>query len=220
MLSIPTENLIERLAADGAAVKRLRPPALRAAAWLAGFVVLAAAVVWVFDAMPEMMRRLQESRLGVEIAATFLTGAAAVTAAFFLSLPDRRRMWMLLPLPPLVVWLSVSSYGCYRYWLEYGPNGWALGRSWECVIFILGLGIPAGLSLYAVLRRANPLDPVPILAMGGLGVAGLNAAVLQFFHPFDVTFLDLGAHIVASAIVITAMVFGGRAALAQPEKAA
>lgn len=219
-MSILTENLIERLVADGAAVKRLRPPALRAAVWLIGFVALAAAAVWVFDAMPEMMRRLQESRLGVELAATFLTGVAAVTAAFFLSLPDRSRRWMLLPLAPLAVWLSVSSYGCYRYWLEYGPNGWVLGRSWECVVFILGLGIPAGLSLYAVLRRANPLDSVPILAMGGLGVAGLNAAVLQFFHPFDVTFLDLGVHIVASAIIIAAMALGGWAALARPPKAA
>ncbi len=219
-MSILTENLIERLVADGAAVKRLRPPALRAAVWLIGFVALAAAAVWVFDAMPEMMRRLQESRLGVELAATFLTGVAAVTAAFFLSLPDRSRRWMLLPLAPLVVWLSVSSYGCYRYWLAYGPNGWVLGRSWECVVFILGLGILAGLSLYAVLRRTNPLDPVPILAMGGLGVAGLNAAALQFFHPFDVTFLDLGVHIVASAIIIAAMALGGWAALARPPKVA
>ncbi|HKF71361.1 MAG TPA: hypothetical protein VKB68_06405, partial [Stellaceae bacterium] len=53
-----------------------------------------------------------------------------------------------------------------------------------------------------VLRRARPLAPVRVAAIGGLGVAAIAAFLLQFFHPFDVTTLDLSVHIVAIAIVI------------------
>jgi hypothetical protein len=45
--------------------------------------------------------------------------------------------------------------------------------------------------------------------VGGLGVAALSAFVLQFFHPFDVTVMDLATHLAAVALVI------GGAALAE-----
>jgi hypothetical protein len=53
-----------------------------------------------------------------------------------------------------------------------------------------------------LLRRAAPLAPVRVAAVGGLGVAAIAACLLQFFHPFDVTLLDLSVHAVAIAIVI------------------
>jgi hypothetical protein len=47
-----------------------------------------------------------------------------------------------------------------------------------------------------------PLEPVRVAAMGALGVAALAAAALQFFHPFDVTFLDLGVHLGTIGLVV------------------
>ncbi len=38
--------------------------------------------------------------------------------------------------------------------------------------------------------------------LGGLGVAAVSAITLQFFHPFAVTFLDLGMHFLAILIVV------------------
>jgi hypothetical protein len=207
-----TQQLIESLAADAKPVLRLRPPLARAAAWLAGFIALAGIVTVVTGAWPAMTARLEDARFAVELAATFVTGLAAVIAAFYLSLPDRSRIWLLLPVPPLLVWLATSGYGCYRNWIAYGPQGWALGRSSDCFVFIVTLSIPVAIALYLALRRALPLEPLRVMAAGGLGVAALAASALQFYHPFDVTIIDLAVHVVAVLIVVAAMMAGANAA--------
>jgi hypothetical protein len=207
---ITTPELIEALTADAKPVRRLRPPLVRAGLWLGGFVAIVAAVTWATGSWPLMLERLRLTRFAVEMSATFLTGIAAVAAAFTLSLPDRSRFWMVLPLPPLVLWLASSGYGCYQNWLADGPQGWRLGRSSDCFIFILTTSIPVGIALYLALRRALPLEPLRVMAMGGLGVAGLAAAALQFYHPFDVTIVDLAVHVTAVLIVVAAIMLGGR----------
>ena len=205
-----TQDLIESLAADAKPVRRLRPPLARATAWLAAFVAVVGVVTLVTGAWPAMIARLENTRFAVEMAATFVTGLAAVVAAFYLSLPDRSRFWMFLPLPPLLLWLASSGYGCYRNWIAYGPQGWRLGRSSDCFVFIVTMSIPVGFALYLALRRALPLDPLRTMAVGGLGVAALAAATLQFYHPFDVTIIDLAVHVVAVLIVVAAMTAGSR----------
>ena len=207
---ITTPQLIDSLAADAKPVRRLRPPLARAGLWLGVFVATVAAVTWAMGTWPLMIERLSLTRFAVEMAATLLTGIAAVVAAFYLSLPDRSRFWMVLPLPPLVLWLASSGYGCYENWLADGPQGWRLGRSSDCFIFILTVSIPVGVALYLGLRRALPLDPLRVMAVGGLGVAGLAAAALQFYHPFDVTIIDLAVHVTAVLIVVACVTLGGR----------
>ena len=207
---ITTPELIDALAANAQPVRRLRPPMVRAGLWLGVFVLIVATVTWATGAWPLMMERLRLTRFAVEMAATFLTGIAAVIAAFYLSLPDRSRFWMALPLPPLVLWLASSGYGCYENWLADGPQGWRLGRSSDCFVFILTMSIPVGVALYLALRRALPLEPLRVMAVGGLGVAALAAAALQFYHPFDVTIVDLAVHVTAVLIVVACVVVSGR----------
>ncbi len=77
-----------------------------------------------------------------------------------------------------------------------------MGESTHCFRFILSVSVPLGVSLMLLLYRARPLALVRIAAVGGLGVAAIAACLLQFFHPFDVTLLDLSVHVVAIAIVI------------------
>jgi len=205
---ITTPELIEVLAADAKPVRRLRPPLARAGLWLSGFVAIVAAVTWATGSWPLMIERLSLTRFAVEMAATVLTGIAAVIAAFVLRLPDRSRFWMALPLPPLALWLASSGYGCYENWIAVGPQGWRLGRSSDCFIFILMMSVPVGVALYFALRRALPLNPLSVMAVGGLGVAGLAAAALQFYHPFDVTIVDLAVHVTAVLIVVAATTLG------------
>src|SRR5271170_7038350 len=82
------------------------------------------------------------------------------------------------------------------------PDGWHIGESGACFLWIVAFGIPLALSLFIVLRRSHPIAPGPVGAMAGLGVASLAAFLLQFFHPFDVTFIDLSLHLAAVATVI------------------
>ena len=217
-MSHATEQLIERLAAEAEPVRRLSPPLRRAGLWLLAIAALFAVAVLLFADMPEFVRRAQDPRQIVELAATLLTGIAAVIAAFQLSLPDRSALWGLLPLPTLVLWLASSGYGCYRSFLALGYDDGSLAESSHCFRFILGISVPLAISLLVLLRRARPLAPVRVAAVGGLGVAAIAAFALQFFHPFDVTFLDLGVHAVAVSLVITGMSLAER--FAPPPQAA
>jgi hypothetical protein len=61
-----------------------------------------------------------------------------------------------------------------------------------------------------MLLRAKPLAPAAVAAMGGLGVAGIAAFLLQFFHPFDVTVIDLAVHAVAVGLVIVVSAVSGQ----------
>lgn len=196
------DDLIRRLAGDAGPVRRLRPPLTRAALWLFAVAILSAVTVATFADAGLFLSRAADTYLLVELIATLLTGVAAIVAAFHLSLPDRSTGWVLLPLPPLLLWIASSGYSCWRHWLVYGPEGWSLGESADCFRMILGASLPLGVGLFLVVRRARPLAPVPVAIAGGLGIAAISAVLLQFFHPFDVTFLDLGVHIVAVGLVI------------------
>lgn len=195
------DRLIARLAADAAPVRRLRRPLVRALQWLLTVAAIAAAGVIAFANVDLFMDRVRDPKVALELAGTVLTGLLAVIAAFYLSLPDRSPSWALLPLPPFALWLASSGYNCWRHWVTYGPDGWALGDSADCFRFIILASVPIGGSLILVLRKACPLTPIRVAVMGGLGVAALSAFVLQFFHPFDVTFMDLGVHVVAIGLV-------------------
>ncbi len=207
-----TEDLIASLADIARPVQRLRPPLLRAGLWLFAVAALASAAILAFANLDVFSMRVRDPKLAWELTGTLTTGAAAIIAAFYLSLPDRSRGWALLPLPSLALWIGTSGYNCYRHWLTFGPDGWTIGESAHCFAFIVGLSVPLALALYLTLRRTYTLTPVSVAAMGGLGVAGLAAFVLQFFHPFDVTFMDLGLHLAAVAAVVSLASLAGKLA--------
>jgi ABC-type thiamin/hydroxymethylpyrimidine transport system permease subunit len=64
------------------------------------------------------------------------------------------------------------------------------------------VSLPLGATLVWLLSRARPIDPLPVAMLGGLGTAAIAAFILQFFHPFAVTFVDLAIHLVAIAAVV------------------
>lgn len=197
-----TSTLIRRLVADAKPVKRLRSPALRACLWLLTVGAAGVAGILFFANLSEFIERIGDMALAIEWIATLVTGILAVVAAFQLSLPDRSPAWAVLPLPSFALWIGSSGYSCYRNWIATGPAGWELGESANCLMFILVVSVPLAVSILLVLRRAMPLEPARVAAMGALGVAALAAGALQFFHPFDVTFMDLGVHLGTIGLVV------------------
>jgi hypothetical protein len=205
-----TDKLIARLAAEAAPVRRLSPPSWRATGWLLGVAVVAGlAIFWLSD-LDEFSARIQDRKLVIEMLAALATGIAAVIAAFHLSLPDRSPWWALLPVPPLAFWIAGSGYSCYSDWIVRGAAGWEWGDSANCLRFIVASSVPLGGSLLLMLRRAQPLSPVRVAALGGLGAAAIAAVLLQFFHPFDITLMDLAVHAVAIGVVVLAATMAGR----------
>jgi hypothetical protein len=207
-----TEDLIAALAADLQPIRRLKPPMARAGLWLAVVGAASILAILIFADIPGFLARAADARMAIELLATLLTGIAAVVAAFHLSLPDRSRAWALMPLPPLAGWLAVSGLGCYRAWIVDGPFGPEPGRSVDCLLFILAGGLPMGAFMIWALAKARPLYSTSTAAVGGLGVAALSAFVLQFFHPFEMTLVDLVVHAAAVLLVVTVATESGRRA--------
>lgn len=210
-MSAATDDLVARLAASAVPVRRLAPPMTRALAWLAVVAALSGAAVWKLSDLHVFAERASDPRLALELAATLATGVCGVIGAFHLSVPDRPRAWALLPVPFAALWMVLTGLGCWQYWGEPAGSGWRLGESSQCFIFLLGAGVPLSGLLLLALGRARPLEPRLAAGVGLLGVAGLAGFILQFFHPFDITLLDLGAHLAAFAILIGVFSFvGGR----------
>jgi hypothetical protein len=209
-----TDRLIATLRGDLAARRPLRPPLLRALLWLLLIGVPVAFAVLRLANLHAYAVRSAETRVALEGVGALLTGITAIIAAFYLSLPDRSSLWRYAPLPPLLLWLGASGLGCLHNGLGLGPAGERLGESSSCFRFIVVASVPLALLLFAALRRARPLAPLPVALCGALGVAALVAFVLQFFHPFDVTIIDLAMHALGVLVVIGAAALFRRGALA------
>jgi hypothetical protein len=203
---VTTPELIDQLSARLAPVRRLRPPLLRAGQWLllAGLVVALLAVL--HGARPDLALRLRQPTFAASLAGSLLTGILAAVAAFHLCLPDRSRLWLLLPAPAVVLWVATIGYGCLTDWVSVGPGGVQLGSTLECFATLLVTTIPSAVVLFAMLRDAARLYPTTVGMMGGLAVAGIAATALSLLHELDATVMVLLWNLGAAALVV---VLGG-----------
>jgi hypothetical protein len=202
LAAMQTDRLIATLAAQLQPVRRLRSPLLRALLWLAVVGCAGGVLVAREVGLGIFLQRFALPRVAVEDFATALTAVTAVIAAFELSVPGHSPRWAVLPVLPFLGWMGASGLGCVRNGLSlHGAQGLA-GESPHCFAFIVGASVPLALGLFWMLRRARPIAPLPVAALATLGVAASAAFMLQFFHPFDVTLIDLALHLSAIGLVV------------------
>jgi len=199
---ISTPDLITLLASDLTPVRRLRPPVTRAACWL----LLAALVLGLLavsqGVRPDLSQRLRDSTFAMGLAASLLTGILGAIAAFMVSLPDRSRLWSLLPIPALVLWLSTIGYQCLTSWVTLGPDGIRLGEATRCFATLVLTSLPLSLAMLVMLRYAALLRPVPVTLTGGLAVAAITATALSLFHDLDATVMILMWNLGVAALIV------------------
>ena len=179
---VTTADLIETLSAQAVSVRRLRPPLARVGVWLlaAGLVLVVLALL--YDIRPDLAERLRQPGFALALAGALLTGVLAAVAAFHVSLPDRSNAWLLLPLPPLALWLSTIGYGCLTDWVRIGPAGVEPGTTLQCFVTLLIASVPSSAVLLVMLRHTARLQPTVVAMTGGLASAGLAAVALSLFH--------------------------------------
>ena len=181
-------------------------PLARASLWLAAVAALAAISVFAFADLDFVKRHTSPPGVLIELSAIALTAITAILAAFRLSEPNARPIWVFGPVPSLALWLTACATECLSRIEMNGPRAWDLGDSPHCILFILAVSIPLGFSVMAIYR----IRPGRAAAYAGLGVATVAIGLLQFFHPFDSNFTDLIAHIVSAAIVVGGVAFSAQ----------
>jgi hypothetical protein len=205
------ERLVRELSADLRTVRRLPSPGMRALIWLAIIGSMALALAMVSDVKAMIIRLMAAPDMWLAALASMLTAVLAATAAFELSLPDRKAAWALLPLPALLLWISASGMGCLRVWSVTEVSPVPPDQPEHCLIFILGFSLPLSLLVIALLRRGFSLRPNLTAVIGGLACASAAATLLNFVHPYDAAATDLAVHALAVTIVVLAnTAFGGR----------
>ncbi len=208
-------TLIDTLAADARPVRPLRPPLTRAAKWIAVVALLSGLAIYLLSDVQQLLTRYagREEMLALEMLAMLATAVLAVVGAFFIAIPGASKRWLIAPIPPFGAWLLLSGAGCYHL-VRNGASGLEVGHSVDCLIFILAVSVALGPPLIWLLSRARPIEPLPVALLGGLGVAAIAAFILQFFHPFAATFVDLAVHLLAIATVVSVVAILNRRALA------
>jgi len=188
---ITTPDLIESLVANAAPVRRLRPPVARAAGWLLFAALMLALLAVSHDVRPDLALRLRQPEFVIGVAASLATGVLAAIASFLLSIPDRSRAWLLLPLPALFVWVSTLGYGCLINWVSLQPGSVPFGEEAGCFALLVLTGVPLSLAMLIMLRHAALLAPTRVAISGGLAVAAVTATALSIFHDHDASAIIL-----------------------------
>ena len=188
---ITTPDLIESLVANAAPVRRLRPPVARAVGWLLFAALMLALLAVSHDVRPDLALRLRQPEFVIGVAASLATGALAAIASFLLSIPDRSRAWLLLPLPGLFVWVSTLGYGCLINWVSLQPGSVPFVEEAGCFALLVLTGVPLSLAMLIMLRHAALLAPTRVAISGGLAVAAVTATALSIFHDHDASAIIL-----------------------------
>jgi len=194
-------HLIDLLSTELAPVKRLRPPFVRALIWLGAVGLFLGIIIWVSGLRPDLSVQMDKTRFIAETTAILLTGIIAAFAAFRAAIPGTPGWTLLTPVPTLLLWLLFLGKGCLDD-LDSGRFAWAI--STHCLQQIGWTGLVSGVPMLVMLRRAAPLQRVPLAVLAGLASASLAAFAMSLYHSYDTSVIVLISH----GLIISGLVVG------------
>jgi len=208
-----TPDLIDALVETATPVRRLRPPIVRAGLWLAFAATVLGLIAIAHGVRPDFSDRVRQPLFVLSMIGTLATGILAAAASFQISLPDRSRLWTVLPLPPLALWVATIGYGCLTDWVSVDPDGVHMGEAVRCFATLLMTSVPLSIAILVMLRYAALLRPLEVSVTGGLAVAALTAFALSLFHDLDATVMILIWNLGAAALIAALGSLFGRSML-------
>jgi hypothetical protein len=207
-----TEQLIDALTEGLQPVKPLRKPWLRAGLWSAFATLAIAAIAVVGGSRADLAHAMHEANFLVPLAGSWLTGVTAALAAFQISLPDRSRHWLWLPLIPVLLWSTGFAYNCLTNAADILGS---LALLPESACFVTIVLTSAGLIavLLPMLRRVKTLRPRLTAWLGCLAVAGFADAAHLLVHTEQDSLLALTVNLVPALFVVVLGGLAGRRAV-------
>src|SRR5262249_39157189 len=126
---------------------------------------------------------------------------------------DSSRLWIVLPLPALALWVATIGYGCLTDWVSIGPDGIRLGEAIRCFATLLMTSVPLSIAMLVMLRYTALLRPLEVSIVGGLAIAAVSAFALSLFHDLDATVMILIWNLGSAALIAALGSLFGRSML-------
>ncbi|GAB2175804.1 NrsF family protein [Dongia sp. agr-C8] len=202
-----TEQLIATLAEGLQPVQPLRKPWLRAASWSAFATLVIAAIAAIGGSRADLAHAVTEASFLFPLAGSWLTGVTAAAAAFHVSLPDRSRRWLWLPVVPVLLWGTGFAVTCFVNWGDLAGSLELLPES-ACLLTIVLTSAGLVAVLLPMLRRVKTLRPGLTAWLGCLAVAGFADTAHLLVHTEQDSLLALTVNLVPAVVLV---VFGGLA---------
>jgi len=205
---IRTSELVDVLAGELKPVGRLRSPLFRGMCW-----GLVAAVIVLFLAISQGLRgdlaqRLGEISFAIALAGSGATAISAAVAAFALAVPGRSRLWALLPLPPLLLWVTAIGRQCLTHWVRYDGGAMMMGDTARCFATVILTSLPLWLLMLLMLRRSGAVRRVLPMLTGSLAVAATAGVAMGLLHALDSSAMILLWNFgIGAAIVLVSTMF-------------
>ena len=198
---ISTRDLIDTLVESATPVRRLRPPLVRAALWLALATVILALLSVAHGLRTDLLIRLHQPTFVVSMIGAIATGILAAIASFELGRPDGSLWWLSLPAPALAIWVSTIGYGCLTDWVSMGPDGVRMGEAFRCLATLLLTSVPLAITMLIMSRHAAALRPTAVSIAGGLAIAAITSFALSLIHDLDATIMILIWNLGTAALI-------------------
>lgn len=209
MTGMKTDDLIQRLGREGAAVTPLPVPSVRTFIWLGGAVVyLAAMTPFVWTVMSAATPAMSALFLGQQ-AAALVTGILAVYGALSSVVPGSRAPWRAMLMASGAVWVILLAIGMRRDLVAMGSTGVGAETDWPCVALMTVGGAVLTAPLIKMLRRGAPFTPRSTAFLGGLGALSVASIEACLARPHDYTATVMIWHGATLALVVGALTWTG-----------
>ena len=207
-----TEQLIETLSQNLQPVQPLRKPWLRALLWSAFATAVIAVIVAVGGSRADLAHAIAEAHFLVPLVGSWLTGLTAALAAFHLSLPDRSRRWLFLPVIPVLLWGTGFAYSCLTNPGDILGSLALLPES-ACLLTIVVTSACLIAVLLPMLRRVKTLRPRLTAWLACLAVAGFADTAHLLVHTEQDSLLALTVNLVPAVVLVVLGGLAGRKAV-------
>lgn len=204
---VRTEELIGRLVADlrpRHVERRIRSRRL----WTVAIVAIALpllALARPFRA--DIASRMADPMFVASVATSAMIFFTGLVTVLMLGVPGRSRLWLLVPLIALGLWL-VSEFASVA--IELLQGGWralAFEHSAQCPFVIGIVGVPIFLAILSLSRLGLIVWRGPIVAVAALSSFSLPATILNLFHALDTAAMVLLWHFGAISVFASAAAF-------------
>jgi hypothetical protein len=144
---------------------------------------------------------LDEATFLVPLIGSWLTGVTAAVAAFQVSLPDRSRHWLWLPVVPILLWGTGFAVSCLSNPDDIVGSLALLPES-ACLATIVLTSAALIVVLLPMLRRVKTLRPRLTAWLGCLAVAGFADTAHLLVHTEQDSLLALTVNLVPALVLV------------------